>query len=200
MVLASEEGSLPEKELVLSERLSSLVVPETWLSIVDEAPSPVVTRVRDDTKSVEWTVDAVSEPVTLLALALESADAMEVPRCGPKEEGNEEDSEDRMTDSEETFMLEATPVSEEAQASVTELPVCDKDSTENETRLVRWNRKNKARILTNFRFSRGRRCPRVVRRRGAVAETGCVDIAWFTSLDEVVLAHNVWVLSANKLS
>ena len=137
VVLASVGGSLLEKELVLSERLSSLVVPETWFSIVDEGPSPVVTRARDNTKSVEWTVDAVSEPVTLLALALESADTIEVSLCGPKEEGNEEDSEDRVIDSEETFMLEATPVSEEAQASVTELPVCDKNSTEDETKLVR---------------------------------------------------------------
>lgn len=195
MVLASEEGSLLEKELVLSERLPSVVVSETWLSIVDEAPSSVVTGVRDGTKSVDWTVDAVSEPVTLLALALESADTIEVSRCGPKEEGNEADSEDRVTDSEETFMLEATPVSEETQASVTELPVCDENSTEDETILVRWDRMNKVRILTNFRFGRGSRSPRVVRRRGAVADTG-----WFASLDEVVLAHNVGVLSANKLS
>lgn len=152
MVLASEDGSLLEKELVLSEKLPSLVVPEIWLSIVDKEPSLVVTRVRDDTKSVDWTVDAVSEPVTLLALALESADTMEVSRCGPKEEGNEEDSEDRVTDSEETFMLEVTPVSEETQAPVTELPVCEENSAEDETTLVRWNRKNKVRILTNLRF------------------------------------------------
>lgn len=100
----------------------------------------MVARVRDDTESVERTADAVSEPVILLALTLESADTTEVSRCGSKEEGNKEDPEERVEDSEETFMLEAMPVSEETQTPVTELLVCEEDSTEDETRLVRWNR------------------------------------------------------------